>query len=168
MLEVDEENRLLLELENLKKPISDNEQIITQENDQEKISAIFQEASKLNDLLKKRNDELIWRSVISSDIIDQVKSIENENTDALNYIENDIVENEMKRRHIEDNQFDAEFEGFISSGTLDLLSSLYNKESDIRERYPFLFNIASVINNYLLQSKKKYFGDFQIGMNEES
>lgn len=161
MLEIDEENRLQSALNNLKNAINSKEQIEVPQIDDENISKIINEVSKLNDLLKKRNEELIYRSDISSEIINHVNDVENQSDDVLQYIENEIVNEEMKRRHFEDMKFDDELEELISTGVLDLLASVYDEDSDVSLKYPFLSEIASIVNNYLLQSKKKYFGDLQ-------
>lgn len=116
LVAIDKENRLKSALENLK---------------DENIKRILQEVSKLNNVLKKRNDELVFNSTISSEIISQVKNVKDKNENILNYIDDEVIEDEMKRRHIEDKKFDDELEGFISTGVLQLLSSLYDQKSDI-------------------------------------
>ena len=68
----------------------------------------------------------------------------------------------MKRRIISDDQFDNDLKYFASSETLELLNYLYDEKSDIAEKYPFLFEIASILNNYLLKPDSEIFESFNI------
>lgn len=134
--------------------IPENEE---QQSELKNIDQIFIEIKALNETLKKRCDELIFRSEISSDIIEQVAQIKDEEDIILKDINENIVDCEMQRIAASDLEFDEDIKRFISSGVPNLINELYCSDCDIGSKYPFLFEISSILKNYILNSKEYNF-----------
>ena len=128
----------------MKQIIPENEE---QQSELKNIDQIFIEIKALNETLKKRCDELIFRSEISSDIIEQVAQIKDEEDIILKDINENIVDCEMQRIAASDLEFDKDIKKFISSGVPNLINEFYCSNCDIGSKYPFLFEILSIMKN---------------------
>lgn len=87
-----------------------------QQSELQNIDKIFIEVKKLNEALKKRCNELVFRSEISSEIIEQVAQLNDDEANILKIIDEDIVDCEMQRIAASDLEFDRYIKEFILSG----------------------------------------------------
>lgn len=107
------------------------------------IDQIITEFEKLNEVFKQRFKSLYINSKKNAFLLD---------------LEQD--ETEIKAKAISTTAFNKSIKKFIESGVPDLLSSLYDEDSYIGDSYPFLYNVASILDNPLITSSKKWKKEF--------
>ena len=69
-----------------------------QQIENQNIDLIISEITKLNETLKKRNEELINRSLFMDQIVHDLSTVNEDEQELLKHIDEEILENEMKRR----------------------------------------------------------------------
>ena len=82
-------------------------------DDSKNIDHIINEVNKLNEMMKKRNGELIERAELTTEIIEKLNEIDDNDTKTLEYIDKEIVDLEIKRRCETDKEFSDCIQQFI-------------------------------------------------------
>ncbi|KAK8857927.1 hypothetical protein M9Y10_013026 [Tritrichomonas musculus] len=127
-----------------------NPNTVEQQIEINNINTIFTEIVKLNETLKERSNELLDQSQISLDIIDQVKQLNDDDGELLEMVNGEIVNEEMKRRAISDLEFEKYIKQFECSNVPDLVNAIFDESTHIGGKFPFLYDISSIFDNYIL------------------
>lgn len=80
---------------------------------------------------------MIERSIISEQIAQYLIDVNENEQNILRSLDEEVIENEMKRRAITNIQFDESVKRFISSGVLILLNAIFNDDVEVVDKYPF-------------------------------
>lgn len=86
-----------------------------------------------------------------------MEQLNDDDGELLEMVNGEIVNEEMKRRAISDLEFEKYIKQFECSNVPDLVNAIFDESTHIGEKFPFLYDISSIFDNYILDPKKYSF-----------